>query len=325
MCAWKWSSVLALLGGLVVVSIADASFFGSELEDAFPRSFLVGTEWVGTDNRIQRNGCFLFSAKNIAPAYDNVCTKSVSIYERILFEREVFFAVVSDDVVGKIKVPEENQAVGDLASRGDWLERRFSFFGGHPSVNTRHGPQPTHVLYNHFSSGGDIARRRIPDVAELQHHSDAVFSALITCGSAVNVCAHFRLPNLLCDFNAFFGIVGGAARVMQCSDNGDERDERQNHSRGSRYEHPESPLGHSLLGIKIAAIALHLPLTLYLVFFGYKIADRGFDAFESGRRVHGVGLLIAATVVACGFAFFGVALGAWLLLDGGLEVILSMR
>ena len=41
------------------------------------------------------------------------------------------------------------------------------------------------------------------------------------------------------------------------------------------------------MGAQIACFALHLPLTLYLIFVGYQIANSGLDALERGKKLGG--------------------------------------
>jgi hypothetical protein len=58
------------------------------------------------------------------------------------------------------------------------------------------------------------------------------------------------------------------------------------------------------LGAKIGIVAASFGLTLYLVFFGYKIANSGFNALDGGQKVRGVLMFCGGILLACGCALF---------------------
>ena len=118
--------------------------------------------------------------------------------------------------------------------------------------------------------------------------------------------------------------VSGPPRVLRSFYNSEESNEREDNSSQSCEKHAFCPKGHTHLGIKIASLAILMPLTLYLVFLGYEVADRGLDAFERGRWVYGGWLMLCAIVVACGSAFFLPLGGYWFVFENGVETLLGV-
>lgn len=87
-------------------------------------------------------------------------------------------------------------------------------------------------------------------------------------------------------------------------------------------KHAFCPKSHFLLGAQIAYIAVFLPLTLSLVFFGYKLADRGFDALDSGKKAVGITRLLGGGLLIFGSALLLPYGGYWLAFEGGMSSIL---
>lgn len=94
------------------------------------------------------------------------------------------------------------------------------------------------------------------------------------------------------------------------------------HRREGCPKHSFCPKSHFLLGAQIAYITVFLPLTLSLVFFGYKLADRGFDAFDSRKKAVGVTRLLSGGLLIFGSALLLPYGGYWLAFEGGLASIL---
>lgn len=70
--------------------------------------------------------------------------------------------------------------------------------------------------------------------------------------------------------------------------------------------------------VKITFFTFSLVLCFFLVLFGYKTADRGFDLVEDGRKVYGQivfwGGIIGLIVVVPGSILFG---SYWLIFEDG--------
>ncbi len=138
---------------------------------------------------------------------------------------------------------------------------------------------------------------------------NADFDVFIT-----KVSPNLRLANFSGLSRHEFGAISRPASVVEGSYYRKERNQGEHHGSNSGIEHPLSPLGHTFLSLKVAVFAALLCLSSYLIFFSYKIADRGFDAFESGRKVYGLIVLLAAVCVGVGSAFFL----PWLVFGSGL-------
>jgi len=136
---------------------------------------------------------------------------------------------------------------------------------------------------------------------------------------AQDLVCRFRLSGHLCSLNEHvFGVVSGPFGLFESFYDRHQRRESDKHSRASSVKHEFRPPRHALLSVKVALFVFLLLLSSYLVFFGYKVADRGLDAFESGRKVYGFTLLITAALISCGSAFFL----PWLIFGSGLAVSL---
>ena len=70
----------------------------------------------------------------------------------------------------------------------------------------------------------------------------------------------------------------------------------------------------AFLGVQVALFSVALGFLSYLIFFGYKVADRAFDAFERGKIVGGSFLLGSALLFSVGGSF----LLLWLVFGSGL-------
>lgn len=112
-----------------------------------------------------------------------------------------------------------------------------------------------------------------------------------------------------------FRIVGSPSRMVKSSDNCKQRNNSKNDRSDSRIKHKLSPPGHAFLGFKITVLGILLTLGFYLVLFSYKIADCGFDTFESGRKAHGIFILVLAILIGVSSAFFL----PWLIFGSGLS------
>ena len=77
------------------------------------------------------------------------------------------------------------------------------------------------------------------------------------------------------------------------------------------------------MSVQVAYFALLLPLTFYLVFLGYKIADGGLDALERGRHIRGAGGFWSGIALACGSAVLLPPFGYWLAFNDGFGGLLS--
>ena len=110
---------------------------------------------------------------------------------------------------------------------------------------------------------------------------------------------------------------------MQSSYNGEQGEKGQQDSTRSCPEHPFRPLSHAFLSGKIAGIVLYLTFTLYLVFFGYQIADRGLDCVERRGNLIDWILLAFGYFFTVGCALLLPVLGYWLTFDGGIYGILG--
>lgn len=114
------------------------------------------------------------------------------------------------------------------------------------------------------------------------------------------------------------GVVSGPTSVVQGPNNGDQRGERQKHRGDSRPEHSLCPYSHVLLCAQVVYFALFLPLTGYLVFLGYQVANGGLDALERGQKVIGYRRLLLGSLIALGSAGLLPGVGFWLAFEGGL-------
>ena len=87
-------------------------------------------------------------------------------------------------------------------------------------------------------------------------------------------------------------------------------------------KHSFCPDSSALLGLQIVYIALVFPLTLFLIYFGYQLADRGFDIMERGGYVKGWLIFVGAIMLACGSALLLPWFGYWAAFEGGALVLL---
>ncbi len=100
------------------------------------------------------------------------------------------------------------------------------------------------------------------------------------------------------------GVISRPARMMKGSEYRIQSECSKHDSSGCRPEHLLSPIRHLFLSLKVALFAALLGLGSYLVFFSYQVADRGFDIFERGRKIYGLGVLVFAAFLGVGSAFF---------------------
>lgn len=142
----------------------------------------------------------------------------------------------------------------------------------------------------------------------------------------------FRIPYLSRNFDGLIGSIGSAARLVDGFGGGNgrifgvsERAPDQEHTyTGERYgegrceKHKFCPMGHPLLGVQIAFFAFGVPLILWLVYEGYQVADRGFDAFDGNYKAPAAWLFLFGAILAFGSAGLLPGLGYWLVFEGGI-------
>lgn len=104
----------------------------------------------------------------------------------------------------------------------------------------------------------------------------------------------------------------GSLGVIQGAPNQENAKPGQKDRTDSREEHPLGPQSHTLLGVQIIFLALYMGGVFFLVLRGYKIADRGFDALDSGNKRKGVLLFWGGYFLAFGSALGLPFLGYWL-------------
>ncbi len=118
-------------------------------------------------------------------------------------------------------------------------------------------------------------------------------------------------------------MIGSALGMVQGEANEYNSHESQEQARDRCPEHRFCPESHSLLSLQVTYVAVLLPLTLYLIFLGYKIAYRGLNSLERGCYIYGSLLLIFSSVVACGSALLLPGFGYWIAFEGGWSRLLG--
>ena len=324
MAHWKW--LLASLIFAFVVENSEVGVVHSKFEIPSGGAFLSGTVRPGVDGGLKPNWEFVAASKYVPPTDFEVkpyfipaLKKSVSevivakfIDDEILLKKRDFFFCRSVRV---------NRLASDLF--------RICL---NPSQDPWATGKSANIMNRCIARNPNMAGRRLARIFNFEGGSYAFLGQPITGRFAVQVGPHLRLADApRFDYSIFSGFcgplsfndhilgrVGSAAGVVQSSNDSHEGGKCEQYSRESGPEHQLGPFRHALLGAQIAYFAILLPLTLYLVFLGYQIANGALDALERGRWVNGGWRLISAVIVACGSALLLPALGYWLAFEGGI-------
>ena len=115
----------------------------------------------------------------------------------------------------------------------------------------------------------------------------------------------------------------GASRIDEGPIDQPDAYSRDKHSSKSCPKHTFCPQSHVLLGLQVSYFAVLLPLTCYLIFLGYKIADCGFDALDTGQKIRGALLFWSGMLLACAAALVLPWSGYWMVFEGGIDSLLS--
>ncbi|WGI21594.1 hypothetical protein [Amylibacter sp. IMCC11727] len=253
--------------------------------------------------------------ENIAPSQSQVERDLVPRVEKFLCR----LPNLKFCFVGKVVVQKKCNSAFSFPLCRNWLNVAISFDGVQVVQNPWHMLKASNKAYmrrpreSYFSCGG------LTCIQYLQSRSQIIFSKLVTCTPTMQIGANLSLSDSFCISSDYFRTISGTSSVVKRSYDCHEGRKGEDDCGGRSIKHPLSPFSHALLGLKITAFAVLLGLSGYFVFFSYKIADRGFDIFEHGRKVYGFGVLLFAVALGVGSAFFL----PWLIFGSGLTPTFS--
>jgi len=122
--------------------------------------------------------------------------------------------------------------------------------------------------------------------------------------------------------NHVLGVISGTAGMVQRSDKQSYAYQSNSSSNSSCPKHHFCPKSHIHLSLQIGFLAGLVPFVLGLIFWGYRLADRGLDLLERGRKFFGFGLLLGTVIATPTLAIVLLSSGYWLAFENGFLLLL---
>lgn len=325
----------ALIYGLLIFGESHAMprIFHPEVQLAGGGTFFSGIGRTCVDNRVQIQLKRVGRPEYIFPYYCKVKHQLVSVFPSVSFHLNIIYF----NSRSKTIFVNKNDFLETGPIGRNRLEICTGLHGVDPTTNARPLREANYAIDGRLAEDSNVTCRGLTRVPKFNSRGDTLSVDAVLRRVAVQVGSGLSFTDftgnnhsVLSGLRCILRFVNGASRMFRGITSMEQRAPNQNDSdAGQEYtgaacpKHKFCPKSHFLLGLQVGGFALLLSLTCYLIFFGYQIANSGFDALDRGQKIVGAVRFWSGILLACIVAGGLPAGGYWLAFEGGLWRILS--